>query len=138
MKILMRPILAGILGIALSTCLWQVAVYHRPMEYEPSHVRLVHWLFLDGPIFEALLYLLPWFVVGVVSSKRQVLTALIAGSTAAVIRYALLIHSGPLDPFTLLASLRFALAGALYGAAGAALGVGANNSFKPKPLRGSA
>jgi hypothetical protein len=138
MKLSMRPSLAGIVGVALNSCLWQLAVYNRPTTYESGLYQYVYWLF-SGPVLQAVLYLLPWFVVGLISAKRPVLTASISGLIGESIRYAFFLHA--FDWPNLLFGLPFSLAGAAYGAAGGALGsiaMAANNSFKPKPLRGSA
>ena len=127
--------------MALNVSLWQLAVYSRPLTYQSSPWRWVRWLLFEGPILQATLYLIPWLVVGAISKRSPIVTASIAGFVAETARHALFLHS-TLDGMDVVGSvLRFGTAGAIYGAAGGALGAhvaAANNSFKPNPLRGSA
>ena|SRR5688572_8333365 len=141
MRLPVRPLFVGIAGAMLSLCLWRLAVYDRPISHDSGPLRFVRWLLLEGPISQAILYLLPWFVVGAFAKRSPIITASLAGFVAETTRHALFVHGTIDGPQLLESALRFGSAGAIYGAAAGALGasvLAANNSFKPKPLRGSA
>ena len=89
-----------------------------------------------------LLSVAPWLLVGALSIKRPLLLGFIAALIASVLFYGFVSYKSatPTSPLTLLSLLNSACQGALYSAFFACAGhmMGSNNSFKPKPLRGSA
>jgi hypothetical protein len=100
-------------------------------------VRLLHATFL-----ETLINLLPAAVAALVATHLSLLVGTIAGAITHPI--ALFQRSVDFDTFIsqhTTALFFLLLVGAIYGAAGAALGLAltrSNKSFKPNPLRGSA
>ena len=143
----MTPWIRTLLSMTLGVLMWisvSWAIKNPPVnvslstEFWISFSKIVgsnlQWMFLS---------LAPWCIVGITADRKPVLT----GASAAAVAWILTCYPEP-DWVTseyssayLVHSVSLALIKAVYGAAGSALGfvlVSANNSFKPRPLRGSA
>jgi hypothetical protein len=137
-----RSLLAVAIGVSISALLhWYF--YRQPAGVEVLPMPLISFLKVMQPFFTAmLLHLLPWFVTGIIALRRPVLCGAVGSALAlAITRIEFFSLFSP-DFWQLVAtSAGLIIVAAFYGAAGAALGVvvrSSNNSFKPKPLRGSA
>jgi ammonia channel protein AmtB len=136
-----------VLSMALGVLMWisvSWAIKHPPTTISFSTEFWMSFSKIVGSNLQLMfLSLAPWCIVGITADR----TPILAGAAAAAIAWILTCYPEP-DWVTseyssayLVHSVSLALIKAAYGAAGAALGavlVSANNSFKPRPLRGSA
>jgi hypothetical protein len=138
-----RSLFAVAIGVSISALLhWY---FHRQAtDVMVLPMPIISFLKVVQPFFTAmLLHLRPWFITGYIALRRPILCGA-AGSalSLALTRIELFSLFSPDYFWQLVAtSAGLVIVAAFYGAAGAALGVVArssNNSFKPKPLRGSA
>jgi len=138
-----RSLLAVAIGVSISVFLhWYF--YRQPTGVQIMPMPVISFLKVVQPFFTAmLLHLLPWFVTGFIALRRPILCGAAGSALAlAITRMELFSLFSPDYFWQLVASSAgLVIVAAFYGAAGAALGVvvrSSNNSFKPKPLRGSA
>jgi len=138
-----RSILAVAIGVSISALLhWYF--YRQPVGVHVLPMPVISFIKVVQPFFTAmLLHLLPWFITGIIALRRPILCGAAGSALAlAITRIEFFSLFSPDYFWQLVAtSAGLIIVAAFYGAAGAALGVVArssNNSFKPKPLRGSA
>lgn len=138
MKQLVRPLIATIAGIVLSALL-DVYLHRQPVDVSFHFEFVIGFLRVVQPAFGSMvIHLLPWFVTGLIATRRPVLCGAIGSAIAATFASVDLFSLLPPDYLgqLLVSSLALAAIGACYGAAGAALGAiarSAYSSFKPKP-----
>jgi hypothetical protein len=143
MRDLRRSFVAIAVGILISALL-HACFYRQPTEIQILPMFVIGFLKVVQPFFTAmLLHLLPWFITGLIARQRPVLCGAVGSAIAlAITRFEMFSLFPPSYFWQLVASSSGLVAiAAFYGAAGAAWGAvagGSNNSFKPKPLRGSA
>jgi hypothetical protein len=138
-----RSLLAIAIGIAISALLnWYF--YRQPAAVRLLPMPVIDFLKVVQPFFTTmLLHLLPWFVTGLIALRRPILCGAIGAALALTLTRIELFSLFSQDYFWQLVATSSGLViiAAIYGAAGAALGLvvrSSNYSFKPKPLRGSA
>ena len=136
-----------LLSIALGVLAWAIVrwfVYREPTGITFQPVYVIDFLKVVQPNFLGMvLHLTPGLVAGLVATRKPTLCGAVAAALASFIQSAALIgHVTPDYHVQLLTtSVALAVVYSVYGMAGGALGSllgGSNNSFKPKPLRGSA
>ena len=139
----MRQVLSIVAGLAAWLVLrWMF--YRNPETVTILPLQVIDYLRVVEPSFRnTLLNVLPWIITGLLANRRSLLCGALAAAITSAIRSADLLAHMPEGYWGQFAAttLTLALISALYGAAGAALGASlkrSNNSFKPKPLRGSA
>ena len=136
------------LSIAFGICIWLLMKFGGRMQPENVVFATEFWInfsrLVGSQLINFSLHIVPWLLVGITAPHRQVMCGGISATIASLI-YTLVL-TPPMPSTFLPTGVAIAIVVAavqfFYGATGAALGLllggGANNSFKPTPLRGAA
>jgi len=130
MKKLVRPLIATLAGVALSVLL-DIYFHRHPTDVSFHSMFVIGLLRVVQPAFGSMVFhLLPWFVTGLIATRRPVLCGAIGSAIAATLAQIDLASSLPPAYLgqLLVSSAALAAIGACYGAAGAALGAIARRS----------